>query len=440
MTLLHVGHALAVGGLLTGATVLADAALRGAGRPTRGLWMVALVATVAAPFWGPAIAGPAATEGATAPAVFVDGVAANGPVATSSLAARLQELAAAPLPALGWAWLMMAAIGTVVLVGGLVRLDRRAKRWPRAKVEGEDVSISRGFGPAVVGLRHPRTVLPGWILQLPRRDVRVVLAHERSHREAGDAAVLAVGLGLAALCPWNPWVWFQFGRLRDTTEMDCDRRLVAKGVPVPTYARVLVKVRLRGASAPGLVAPLVESPSSLERRLKTMNAFPWSRPRVAGTVLAALGLVVVACETPAPSAVTPDAEPEYAASEIEVPVTDVVEVEEIPVDASAGSLRLRAAEGQPLVIIDGKPSPGAVFDLASQVDAENIERVEVIKGAAAIAIYGEEASNGVVSITTVDGERTLELPLVELREEPIYDEVVTAGTLRLRPDRSGGNR
>ncbi len=63
----------------------------------------------------------------------------------------------------------------------------------------------------------------------------------------------------------------------------------------------------------------------------------------------------------------------------------------------AGStIRIRSAEsgGEPLVYVDGVRVEG-VWDLAP----ESIERVEVLKGEAARALYGDEAANGVVRVT-----------------------------------------
>ena len=434
MTLLHVVYALAVGGLITAAATLADAALRGLGRPGRAVWMVALVATVTAPFWGPENSSrnaPAAPSPAVAGAVV-----AGTPPAAPTVAERLEALARVRVPGLVLGWLALALAGSIGVGIGMLRLERRAGSWPRATVEGEEVRVSPEFGPAVIGLRHPRTVLPGWMLSLPRRDLRLVIQHERSHRDAGDGALLAAGLVLAVLCFWNPWVWVQFRRLRDATEVDCDRRLLSEGVSAPAYARVLVAVRLRGTPAGGAIAGLVESPSSLERRLKTMNAFPWSRPRVAVTALAAVALVAVACETPAPSAIETAAEAEVAASEV---VRGELVEREVPVDVSS-TLRLRAPEGEPLVVIDGEASFGDVSEVVAGLHAENIERIEVIKGEAAIAVYGERGANGVVSIFTKDGTGEIELrPDASL--ELHYQEVpVAVGSLKRVPNRDGGGR
>lgn len=56
----------------------------------------------------------------------------------------------------------------------------------------------------------------------------------------------------------------------------------------------------------------------------------------------------------------------------------------------------------PLYVVDGFPAPN--FNLNS-VDTKDIESVEILKDAAATAIYGSRAANGVVIITTKSGSK-----------------------------------
>jgi TonB-linked SusC/RagA family outer membrane protein len=71
---------------------------------------------------------------------------------------------------------------------------------------------------------------------------------------------------------------------------------------------------------------------------------------------------------------------------------------------AAPALRLRGATSltgrqDPLIIIDGTITRISLSDIAS----EDIERVEVIKGAAASSLYGSDAANGVIQIFTKRG-------------------------------------
>ena len=71
---------------------------------------------------------------------------------------------------------------------------------------------------------------------------------------------------------------------------------------------------------------------------------------------------------------------------------------------SAPAIRLRAPTSisgrtDPLIIVDGTITRLSLADVAS----EDIERVEVLKGAAASSLYGSDAANGVVQIFTKRG-------------------------------------
>jgi TonB-dependent SusC/RagA subfamily outer membrane receptor len=54
----------------------------------------------------------------------------------------------------------------------------------------------------------------------------------------------------------------------------------------------------------------------------------------------------------------------------------------------------------PLVIIDGVIQLGRDPADALDIDPTIIKSIEVVRGAAAVALYGERAANGVINITT----------------------------------------
>ncbi|MFN9578116.1 MAG: TonB-dependent receptor plug domain-containing protein, partial [Gemmatimonadota bacterium] len=71
---------------------------------------------------------------------------------------------------------------------------------------------------------------------------------------------------------------------------------------------------------------------------------------------------------------------------------------------TAPAIRLRGATSltgrqDPLIIVDGTITRLSLSD----INSEDIERVEVIKGAAASSLYGSDAANGVVQIFTKRG-------------------------------------
>ncbi len=58
---------------------------------------------------------------------------------------------------------------------------------------------------------------------------------------------------------------------------------------------------------------------------------------------------------------------------------------------------------EPLFILDGIPLSGG-GSAAADINPNDIENITVLKGAAAAALYGQEAANGVIMITTKSGE------------------------------------
>ena len=147
------------------------------------------------------------------------------------------------------------------------------------------------------------------------------------------------------------------------------------------YGSLLLRVGAHLGGPIPFAVTLTEPKSLLERRIRMIaEREPKGRVRkaMAGLGLAAV-VLAVACETPAPTVVEGDAE----AAEVE-----------------RGGLVMGAAPSdradRPLIIVDGVITDDRLAD----IDAYDVESIEVVKGAAAKALYGERAANGVIHITT----------------------------------------
>ena len=64
-----------------------------------------------------------------------------------------------------------------------------------------------------------------------------------------------------------------------------------------------------------------------------------------------------------------------------------------------GSTSLTVGESTPLIVVDGVITTEGISD----IDAQDIESIEVLKGAAGASFYGSNAANGVINITTKRG-------------------------------------
>ncbi|MEX2463432.1 MAG: SusC/RagA family TonB-linked outer membrane protein [Balneolaceae bacterium] len=105
-------------------------------------------------------------------------------------------------------------------------------------------------------------------------------------------------------------------------------------------------------------------------------------------------------------------------------------------------IRIRGAnglsDGQPLFVVDGTPMDNSAFDitdgtnargrdlgnLISDLNMQSVESVSVLKGAAASALYGNRASNGVIIITTKKGRMEAGQPVrVDFSNSTHFDQV-----------------
>ncbi len=310
----------AVGLVLVLGGAALERALRTYRLPTRWVWVGALLLTLAIPAayrFAPREAPPAPV--APRSAAVTGGGERISPAALLSgeAAARRLDLAALERP-LRLAWGAASGATLLALLGMAVLLRRRRRRWRSAELSGVPVLVSRDTGPAVVGLFRSRIVLPEWAVgtDLERRDL--LLAHEQEHVRAGDPRLLALGLAVLVLTPWNPAVWWQLRRLRLAVEIDCDARVLRRRDDVRAYGSLLLEVGRRASGSPLAAAAFSEPTSFLERRIRIMtlprSRSPWAR--AAGFGALSVGLVVAACETPAPTPLAPvPAERVYAASD-----------------------------------------------------------------------------------------------------------------------------
>lgn len=285
--------------LMSLAALALESALRAYRRPTRGVWAGAMAASIALPLVARLAPGwlPPATELTQR----LDRVAWRGelvrlPGDGMAQAATWDGLAIGVWIGLGVA--VLAMIGW-----SLVGLARERRGWRRTSAAGMTVWRSRAFGPAAVGgALRSHIVLPEWVFTLGARQRRCILVHEGEHVRAGDVFLLLAGLLMVALVPWNLLLWWQFRRLRAAVEMDCDRRVLGAGVPMASYAAVLLSLPAARRPIPGPVLALATPRSLLGRRIDMMTRriLPLRALRASLALSAAFAAILAACEASAP--------------------------------------------------------------------------------------------------------------------------------------------
>lgn len=447
MTLSLMIYGLVLGSILAGAAHFLDLGFRALGRPTRWIWGLGLAAAASAPLLAPFAGGkPSSTaQGGSISAEFLYEMVSGGPVETQGLSGLSLALEK-PLVLL---WILSSILILLAVLWTSLRLGRAAKGWKNQKVGAEEVLVSAGLGPAVLGVFRPRIVLPPWVLKLGQEKLEMILLHEKEHQKARDPALLTLGLLLAAVTPWNPSLWWMVRRLHLAVEGDCDRRVLARGIPPKSYGNLLLEVA-SGARGFSILAPaLAEGGNTfLERRLLMIRSTV-RKHRFGAAALATLasgGLLVLACETPTPPTpmedeITLEAPPvamdlaqtelaeveegyhlvrktaegvEYVLSVSPEKVKLIQEDPEVALDGKVFRVKeltgveLRrkeevagtsdTAELKPLIIVDGviMSDPDALANLSS----DDIKSIEIMKGNAARALYGERAAGGVIMVTT----------------------------------------
>lgn len=337
------------------AALLAEGALRALGRPTRWAWMGALVAAVAVPVFVTWLTPEAAADAApvASSVIPLEGLTAVG---VASVAGGLELTWI-----LGVAWAVASGALLLLFAHGWIRLAAWKSEWELRVVDGRTVLLSRGTGPAVVGIWPGRIVLPRWILDLDSSRRRMILDHEAEHLRAGDPLfLLLAGLPVAAF-PWNPALWWMRSRLRAAVEIDCDERVMEQvGRDRRGYGELLLDVGGKSRVPAGVFPGFAERPSLLERRLLALTRGLPERPlRQAGYLLAgAAGLIFVACGIPTPDALMG---PEVTAAETSADGADQIPIapttfEESPV-VDLPPTPDELAEGRAEEAIDEGPEP-----------------------------------------------------------------------------------
>lgn len=420
--IMWMAYAAVIGVLLAAGAWAGERLCETMGWPRRLAWLAALALAVVIPLSAkppaPMLEVPANASLAVEQVVL----AGQNPV-TSIPGPLLDRMAA-----ISWGAASLVTLAIFSTILGLMARSRR--RWVRRSVDGEDIYVSEDFGPALVGVGRPAVVVPEWLFCASERAGSVAIMHEREHARARDHLTLLFGVMVAALFPWSPAVWWMVRNLRGAVEIDCDRRVIASGIPADDYGKLLLAIGVGQQRRRVFIPALVDSRHSLERRLKIMAArrMKWSPLRaltLAGWTLAA---VVVACDANAPTALDDAlidvlANPEAEAS-ADGSLTPHALAEQVEVARQSERFRLGnldALNPRPLIFVDGvevtnsdgslpagtysvKTRGGVLYSPLRSLNPDDVDRIEIITGEAAAGLFGDRAEGGVIQIYTIESE------------------------------------
>jgi TonB family protein len=346
-------------------------------RPLRFVWAAAMVVSLLFPVAAAARRALTPVEPAVQLMPFVIDVqrattmtsAANGP----NFIERLDAILIA-------AWVLGSSLLVARLVGATRKLRRASDAWRHADVDGADVQLAPNAGPAVVGIRAMKVVLPEWILDLDPALRAIVLRHEEEHRLARDPYLLFGAAIALALMPWNVALWWHAKRLRLAIEMDCDAR-VLKAHPIPErYGLLLLTIAQRRSMMPSMLAPMLTEPAShLERRIVAMRTTRIARLSIAtGAGLAVLALGF-ACTMRSPDNLTgPRQSPQRAVAPMKV--YDTTTFREFQVEKEAQPVTFGPAPRYPdslrVANVEGEVVSQFVVDTTGLVDMNTFKALK----------------------------------------------------------------
>lgn len=276
-----------------------DRAARTARLPGRAVWLGSLFVSVTVPLY--ALANPAKISG-IAPVLTGSAGESNG---FSFPALPAFPLIDAYSPYIAALWVAVSGVLLAISFLTLRRIASETETLPTDDVDGIQVRRSVVFGPALVGVLRQQVVIPRWLGAVHPAAENLAARHEVSHRIARDAEFQLTGLLLAIAMPWNPAVWWQFQRLREAVELDCDIRLLRGGADMKTYATLLLEIAGNRARSPFPAVAFLPKTTQLGRRVTTMAEHK-KPPRYLKTALiaaAGIALAATACETPQPAEV-----------------------------------------------------------------------------------------------------------------------------------------
>lgn len=354
--------------------------------------------------------------------------------------------AARRLAALAWvtmSLLLFAAFAAVVF-----RFRRARRNWPRSSVQEIPVRVSPNVGPFVMGMVRPEIVVPRWLLHRADDEQRLAVVHEHEHLRARDPILLGVAWFAVILAPWNAALWYMVTRLRLAIELDCDARVLRRGVTPRAYGSLLIEVAQNASPLTLSALGFADHSSQLYERILALRGptASFARTRAALAFAAAVTGVLIACRAAPPAAVADDVPADRAAAPAPIATTPTSPALEMPrrtIAPRSSVVKLRArpvrvaisspvtedksstgsveppvavvsvredsatsrvatlepvARKSPLVLIDGVRSS---MDEMDGMDPKTIASIEVLKGPAALATYGDGAERGVISVTTI---------------------------------------
>ena len=253
-----------------------------------------------------------------------------------------------------------------------------------------------------------------------------MITHEMAHirlRHSFDVLIVEV---ITAFQWFNPAIWMLRADLRDLHEYEADDAVLRSGVNMKDYQYLLIK---KAVGASGYSVTNSFNHSTLKNRITMMSrekSSSWSAWK-ALYVVPMVGLSLAAS----------------ARTVVEFTESPVVSADTLVVRGREDTDKSVKSQSKPLVLIDGKRFS---YDEIGVIDDSDISNLTVLRGEKAVELYGGDARNGVVLITSKEASAakdacTLdEVHVVKYDDKENDEPVVPADKLEKGPvfDGNGG--
>lgn len=259
----------------------------------------------------------------------------------------------------------------------------------------------------------------------------IILTHELAHIQLGHSWDLLV-TDLCILVQWfNPAVWLLRQELQAVHEFEADDKVLNKGIDAKKYQLLIIE---KAAGTRLYTMANSFNHGSLKKRITMMlkeKSNPWARAKYAVVLpLAAVALLGFAQPefTTLQARSAGEIDQLLSWTDVSVPASPrsipgpstSPSPNPIPQDKSSGnsvkpttSVEKKSDESKPLIVLDGvliqpsvvsgvnfRTATDDVFAKALNISPSEIKEISVLKGEAAVSLYGENGRNGVIVITT----------------------------------------
>lgn len=260
-------------------------------------------------------------------------------------------------------------------------------------------------------------------------ELALILQHEQVHSRQVHSVDILLGEIIRIFCWFNPFVWMIADAIRKNLEFVADRQVLETGTDPRHYQYSLLATT--GHSTPGL--PNHFNFSHLKTRIHMMNKQKSSKPHLIKYLLATATVTGVLLFTtslsfaqqqqhkavkvntakqhklpvPANGKIIPannltnmrtqriNKIPSRPNEQVTTQPGDVAAKDNLSDGNSSATTPVLSSSDKPLILLDGQK----ITDLTT-IAPDKIASVSVLKDAASIAGYGEEAKNGVILITS----------------------------------------